>query len=57
MSVYRRYKKISQWEISQMLKVDRSIISDYETGKRLPDIETREEICKILNEKLEKVFP
>lgn len=57
MSVYRRYKKISQWELAQMLKVDRSIISDYETGKKLPPLEVREKICQILGESLEKVFP
>lgn len=57
MSIYRKYKKISQWEMAQELKVDRSVISDIETGKRLPDIKTREKICQFLGQDILKVFP
>ncbi len=57
MSVYRKYKKLSQWEIAQELKVDRSIISEIETGKRLPPIEVREKICEIIGIEIQKVFP
>ncbi len=57
MSIYRKYKKISQWEMAQELKVDRSVISDIETGKRLPDIKTREKICQFLGQDISKVFP
>jgi DNA-binding XRE family transcriptional regulator len=57
MGTYRKYKKLSQWEIAQMLRVDRSVISDIETGKLLPPIETREKICQLLGIDIKKVFP
>jgi DNA-binding XRE family transcriptional regulator len=57
MSTYRKYKKLSQWELAQELKVDRTVISEIETGKRLPPLETREKICSILGIDIQKVFP
>jgi len=57
MKTYRQYKRINQRKLSQMLDVDQSIISDWETGKALPPIEVREKICEILEIDIQKVFP
>jgi DNA-binding XRE family transcriptional regulator len=57
MSIWRKRKKLSQWELANLLSVDRSLVSDWETGKKLPPLETRERICELLDKKLEEIFP
>ena len=57
MKTYRQYKGINQRKLSQILDVDQSIISAWETGKALPPIEVREKICEILGIDIQKVFP
>jgi len=57
MKTYRQYKGINQRKLSQMLDVDQSIISAWETGKAMPPIEVRQKICEILGYKPEQVFP
>lgn len=57
MQVWRKRAKLSQWELSSMLKVGQKTISDWETGKELPPIEKREEIARILQQDLRIIFP
>jgi len=57
MPVWRKRAKLSQWELAQVLKIDRTLISEWETGKKLPPIEIREKIAEILQQPLERVFP
>ncbi len=57
MPVWRKRAKLSQWELAQQLRISQKDVSDIESGKRLPDIETREKICSLLEQPLEKVFP
>ena len=55
--VGRKRAKLSQWELAQELHVSQTDISDFESGKKLPNIEMREKICELLSKKLEEVFP
>ena len=57
MSIWRKRAKLSQWELANLLGVDRSLVSDWETGKKLPPLETREKICELLDKKFQEVFP
>ena len=57
MKTYRQYKGINQRKLSQMLDVDQSIISAWETGKAMPPIETRQKICEIIGVEIQKIFP
>lgn len=44
----RESKRLTQLELASKLNKDRSIISKYESGKTIPDIETIYDICNIL---------
>jgi DNA-binding XRE family transcriptional regulator len=54
---FRKYKKMSQWELAQELKVDRTVISEIETGKRLPDITLRERIAALVDRRPQEIWP
>lgn len=45
----RIQKNISQLELALALKVDRSTISGWETGKRTPDVEKLGQLCTMLD--------
>lgn len=57
MSVFRKYKKLSQWDLGQELGIDKCIISDWETGKKLPPYEMRERVAEILERPVKQIFP
>ena len=54
---YRQYKGLKQRKLAEMLDIDPSYVSAWETGRALPPIDTRVKICEILQEPLEKIFP
>ena len=57
MKTFRQYNKIKQRELAQMLDVDQSVISNWETGKGIPPIEIREKVAEILNQPIQTIFP
>ena len=57
MSVYRKHKRLTQWDIADALKADRSAVSLWENGRLLPSIDMRMKICELLGEDIKKVFP
>ncbi len=57
MQVWRKRAKLSGWELAQKLHCSQTDVSDFETGKKLPPIEVREEICRILGKELKEVWP
>jgi len=54
---YRQHQGIKQQKLAELLGVDSSYVSSWETGRSLPTIETRLKICEILEQPIEKVFP
>ncbi|EDS72973.1 DNA-binding helix-turn-helix protein [Anaerofustis stercorihominis DSM 17244] len=46
---FRKLKNFKQKEIAEMLEIDTSTYSNYENGKREPNILTIKKIAKILN--------
>ena len=55
--VWRKRAKLSQWELAQKLKIDRTLVSEWETGKKLPDIETRQKIADLVGQPLTNLWP
>ncbi|WP_129408052.1 helix-turn-helix transcriptional regulator [Marinitoga lauensis] len=50
-------KNLTQKELSDLLGIGQSTLSEIENGKYLPRIDLAKKIAKILNHDLEKVFP
>ena len=57
LKTYRQFKGIKQRKLAELLDVDPSYVSSWETGRSVPTYETRLKICELLQEPLEKVFP
>jgi transcriptional regulator with XRE-family HTH domain len=57
LKAYRQHQGLKQRKLAELLDVDAAYVSSWETGKTLPTLETREKICEILREPLEKIFP
>lgn len=57
MSVYRKRKKITQWELSNILKVDQVRISSWETGKAMPTLTLRQKIAGVLGIGIDSIWP
>lgn len=55
--VYRKHKKLTQTELGFMLGVDKCVISEIETGKRMPELEVREKIAGIVGRKPQEIWP
>ena len=45
----REERRLSQQQLADTLKVGRSTISMYESGSRIPEDETKEQICDFFN--------
>lgn len=52
----RKELGISQQELSDKAKVSQPAISQYENGKRKPDLETARKIAKVLRVSLDDIF-
>ena len=44
LKMLREADSIPQWKLAQILKIDRTTVTNYETGKRMPNVEL---LCKI----------
>lgn len=54
---YRKKKKMSQKELGEELKITQQAVSKCENGKIKISIELAMQICEILEQPIEKVFP
>lgn len=52
----RKELGISQQELSDKAKVSQPAISQYENGRRKPDLETARKIAKVLKVSLDDIF-
>lgn len=53
----RELKKISQKELSKKIKTSVRTLQRYETGERLPDIKTAQEIAYSLDTDISTLYP
>lgn len=52
----REERRISQQQLADILQVGRSTISMYESGSRMPDDSTKEQICDLFNVDMNYLF-
>lgn len=54
---YRKKKKMKQEELGRKLGISQQLLSSYENGKTKISISLAFDICEILEQPIEKVFP
>jgi len=57
LSVYRKAKKLTQWDVASMMKVSDTLISKWETGKIMPTNEELVKLSEIYGIGIKKLFP
>jgi len=57
LSVYRKSKKLTQWDVAAMLKVSDTLISKWETGKIQPTNEELNKLSEIYEVGIRKLCP
>lgn len=53
---FRKFRKMSQKELGQKLNKSTNVVSNWENGIHSPDLDTIEEICKILRVTPDELF-
>ncbi len=53
----RKDLKMTQEELGKILGVQKAFISKFESGKRIPRVDTFLRICKALDLKVELIYP
>ena len=53
---YRKYKKLSQQRLGELLGFSARTVSDWECGNTEPDVKTIKKLCKILEIPIEYLF-
>ncbi len=54
---YRKKKKMKQEELGEKIGISQQLMSSYENGKTRISINLAMQICEILEQPIEKVFP
>ena len=57
LSVYRKAKKLTQFDVAVILKVSDTLISKWETGKVIPTNEELVKLSEIYGVGIKKLFP
>ena len=57
LSVYRKSKKLTQWDVAIIMKKTDTLISKWETGKIMPTNEEIVKLCEIYGVSVKKLFP
>jgi transcriptional regulator with XRE-family HTH domain len=57
LSVYRKAKKLTQFDVAVILKVSDTLISKWETGKVIPTNEEMVKLAEIYEVGIRKLFP
>jgi transcriptional regulator with XRE-family HTH domain len=57
LSVYRKSKKLTQWDVASMMKVSDTLISKWETGKIMPTNEELVKLSEIYGIGIKKLYP
>ena len=53
---FRKFRRMSQKELGQRLNKSTNVVSNWENGIHSPDLDTIEEICKILKVSPDEIF-
>ena len=53
---FRKFRNMSQKELGERLHKSTNVISNWETGTHSPDLDTIEELCKILRVSPDEIF-
>lgn len=53
---FRKFRNMSQKELGERLHKSTNVISNWETGTHSPDLDTIEELCKILKVSPDEIF-
>jgi len=57
LSLYRKRARLSQWELGRLLGVGQKTVSDWETGKEIPNSAVRQQVAEILQQDTKTLFP
>jgi len=57
LSVYRKAKKLTQFDVAVIMKVSDTLISKWETGKVIPTNEEIVKLSEIYGVAIKKLFP
>ena len=57
LAVYRKSKKLTQWDVASTMKVSDTLISKWETGKIMPTNEELVKLSEIYGIGIKKLFP
>ena len=57
LAVYRKAKKLTQFDVAVILKVSDTLISKWETGKVIPTNEEMVKLSEIYGVGIKKLFP
>ena len=57
LAVYRKSKKLTQWDVASIMKVSDTLISKWETNKIMPTNEELVKLSEIYGVGIKKLFP
>jgi transcriptional regulator with XRE-family HTH domain len=57
LAVYRKAKKLTQWDVATTMKVSDTLISKWETGKIMPTNEELVKLAEIYGVGIKKLYP
>ncbi len=57
LAVYRKSKRLTQWDVASIMKVSDTLISKWETGKIMPTNEELNKLSEIYGVGIKKLFP
>jgi transcriptional regulator with XRE-family HTH domain len=57
LAVYRKSKKLTQFDVALIMKVSDTLISKWETGKVMPTNEELVKLCEIYEIGIKKLYP